>query len=207
MIFSRLRFLVRPRKELTPVIGSHVSVSCVAESDLNPTVTWLKDGKPPLPVDSSMLQNNTLVIPSVKNTHAGSNTCRASNALTTIESSVEIKTPLIPSCSVIRKYISSSSGNYIIDPDGEGGLAPFTVYCDMRDKNGVGVTVISHDSESRTLVVNTRGVFTTQEQACLSWPNLLTSLHTVNSSSNMNAITLCFSTTPMAGGYHVIRLR
>ena len=32
---------------------------------------------------------------------------------------------------------------------GEGGLAPFTVYYDMSDKNGVGVTVISHDSESR----------------------------------------------------------
>ena len=44
------------------------------------------------------------------------------------------------------------SGNYVIDPDGAGGLAPFTVYCDMSDKNGVGVTVISHDSESRTHV-------------------------------------------------------
>ena len=47
---------------------------------------------------------------------------------------------------------TASSGNYDIDPDGEGGLVPFTVYCDMTDKNGVGVTVISHDSESRTHV-------------------------------------------------------
>ena len=54
------------------------------------------------------------------------------------------------SCSEIRKYVSSVSGNYVIDPDGEGGLAPFTVYCDMSDKNGVGMTVISHDSERRT---------------------------------------------------------
>ena len=53
---------------------------------------------------------------------------------------------------MIRKYGSSVSGNYVIDPDGAGGLAPFTVYCDMSDKNGVGVTVISHDSESRTHV-------------------------------------------------------
>ena len=44
------------------------------------------------------------------------------------------------------------NGNYVIDPDGTGGLAPFTVYCDMSDKNGVGVTVISHDSETRTFV-------------------------------------------------------
>ena len=55
------------------------------------------------------------------------------------------------SCSEIRKSVSSS-GNYVIDPDGLGRLAPFTVYCDMSDKNGVGVTVISHDSESRTKV-------------------------------------------------------
>ena len=40
----------------------------------------------------------------------------------------------------------------MIDPDGEGGLAPFSVYCDMTDRKGVGVTVISHNSESRTLV-------------------------------------------------------
>ena len=31
-------------------------------------------------------------------------------------------------------------------------VAPFTVFCDMSDKAGVGVTVISHDSETRTLV-------------------------------------------------------
>jgi len=53
---------------------------------------------------------------------------------------------------VIRKYLSAVSGNYTIDPDGPGGLAPFTAYCDMGDKNGVGMTVISHDSESRTRV-------------------------------------------------------
>ena len=40
----------------------------------------------------------------------------------------------------------------MIDPDGEGSLAPFTIYCDMNDESGVGVTVISHDSERRTLV-------------------------------------------------------
>ena len=41
------------------------------------------------------------------------------------------------------------SGPYAIDPDGEGGGKPFTVYCDMTDKNKVGVTGISHDSENR----------------------------------------------------------
>ena len=57
------------------------------------------------------------------------------------------------SCSDLKKaHPTATSGYYIIDPDGEGDLEPFSVYCDMTVKNGVGVTVISHDSESRTLV-------------------------------------------------------
>ena len=56
------------------------------------------------------------------------------------------------SCSEIRRNGGIVSKNYVVDPDGAGGLAPFTVYCDMTGKNGVGVTVISHDSESRILV-------------------------------------------------------
>ena len=65
---------------------------------------------------------------------------------------MKIKSSVAFSCSVIRRYFSGVSRNYVIDPDGEGGLAPFTVHCDMADKNGAGVTVISHDSESRTKV-------------------------------------------------------
>ena len=57
------------------------------------------------------------------------------------------------SCSYLKKSDpTAKSGDYITDPDGKGGQATFSVYCDMSDKNGVGVTVISHDSESRTLV-------------------------------------------------------
>ena len=152
VIFSPLRFMVRPPKQLTAVIGFPVRIPCVAESDLRTSVTWMKDGKPSLPVESNILQNNTLVISSFKKSHEGSYTCKATNALSTVEASVEVKSTESLSCSVIRKYVSSSSGNYVIDPDGAGGLAPFSVYCDMSDKNGVGVTVISHDSESRTLV-------------------------------------------------------
>ena len=56
-------------------------------------------------------------------------------------------------CSDIKSHSSQAvSGSYVIDPDGEGGHQPFTVYCDMTDKNGVGVTVVSHDSEDRMLV-------------------------------------------------------
>ena len=38
----------------------------------------------------------------------------------------------------------------MIDSDSKGELLPHKVMCNMTDKNGVGVTVISHDSENRT---------------------------------------------------------
>ena len=152
MVFSLLRFRVRPPAQVTAVTGNPVHLPCVAESSLKPTVTWMKDGKPSLSVASNILQNNTLVISSVKKSHEGSYTCKATNVLSSIQASVQVKCKSPFSCCVMRKYVSSSSGNYVIDPDGAGGLVHFTVFCDMSDKNGVGVTVISHDSESRTLV-------------------------------------------------------
>ena len=153
MLFSPLRFKVRPPQEVTPAIGSTVRLPCVAESDLRTTITWTIDGKSSLSANSHVLQNGTLVIQNIKQSHQGSYTCSATNSLTTIEVKVKIKNAgPAASCSVIRKYVSSVSGNYVIDPGGKGGLAPFTVFCDMTDKSGVGVTVISHNSESRTYV-------------------------------------------------------
>ena len=151
-VFPPLRFKVRLPQEVTPsMLGSSVQLPCVAESDLRTTLTWTKDGKSSLPAESSVLHNGTLLIQNIKKSHEGSYSCKATNALSTIEAKVKINSPVIAtSCSVIRKYVSSVSGSYVIDPDGAGGLAPFTVYCDMSDKNGVGMTIISHDSESRT---------------------------------------------------------
>ena len=151
VIFSRLRFKVRPPAQLTAVIGYPVRLPCVAESDMRTTVMWLKGESLSLPAGYSILQNNTLIFSSVKKSHEGTYTCKVINAVAAIEAKIDVKVT-VPSCSVIRKYVSSSSGNYVIDPDGAGGLGPFTVYCNMSDKNGVGVTVISHDSENRTLV-------------------------------------------------------
>ncbi|XP_022779551.1 neurexin-4-like [Stylophora pistillata] len=150
-VFSRLRFKARPPKEMTPRAGSTVHLPCVVESDLKTTISWTKQGESSLPTRSNVLQNETLVIKNVRKLHEGSYTCRASNVLTVIETKVKINNPInVSSCSMIQKYVSTTSGNYVIDTDGEGPLAPFTAYCDMSDKNRVGVTVISHDSESRT---------------------------------------------------------
>ena len=152
-MYTRLRFKVHPPKEVTPnKFGSTVRLPCVAESDLRTTINWTKDGKSSLPANSNVLWTGTLTLPNIKKSHEGYYTCRATNALITVEAKVKINSPIGTSCSVIRKYVSSVSGNYVIDPDGTGGLAPFTVHCDMSDKNGVGVTVISHNSESRRYV-------------------------------------------------------
>ncbi|XP_068726887.1 uncharacterized protein [Montipora capricornis] len=154
-VFYRLRFKVRPPKDVTPAIGYSVHLPCVAESDMKTIITWTKDAKRSLPLNSNVLLNGTLILQNVKKSHQGTYTCRVTNSLTrtAIEANVKLNTPVDEkSCSVIRKYVTILSGNYAIDPDGPGGLEPFTVYCDMTDKNGVGVTVISHDSERRTYV-------------------------------------------------------
>ena len=152
IIFSPLRFKVRPPQEVT-WFGSTLRLPCVAESDLRSRIAWIRDGKFSLPGEFFVLQNGTLVIKNIKKSHQGYYSCRATNAVKTIEAKVKINSPVTAaSCSEIRKYVHSGSGNYVIDPDGKGGLAPFSVYCDMSEKKGVGVTVISHDSESRTFV-------------------------------------------------------
>ena len=152
IVCSALRFTVLPPQQVTPYTGSTLRLPCGAESELSTTITWLKNGVGVLPANTNVLQSGTLVIENIKNSPEGSYTCPASNALATIEAKVKINAPIPASCSEVKKYISSVSGNYVIDPDGEGGLAPFTVFCDMTDKSGVGVTVISHDGESRTRV-------------------------------------------------------
>ncbi|XP_020623382.1 peroxidasin homolog [Orbicella faveolata] len=60
VIFSRLRFKIRPPQEVTPVIGYSIHLPCMAESDLKPTMAWTKDGKSSLPVESNFLPNGTL---------------------------------------------------------------------------------------------------------------------------------------------------
>ena len=57
------------------------------------------------------------------------------------------------SCSdLLKRRPSTTSGWYYIYPLGFISSQSVRVYCDMTSKNGVGVTVIGHNSESRTLV-------------------------------------------------------
>ena len=57
------------------------------------------------------------------------------------------------SCSALLiKHPSTHSGMYYINPHGLSSSPLVQVHCDMTSKNGVGLTVIGHDSGSRTLV-------------------------------------------------------
>ena len=51
------------------------------------------------------------------------------------------------SCYEIFKSGISTPGDYMIDPDGEGGLAPFKVTCPMR-KGWEGLTEVHHSDEA-----------------------------------------------------------
>ena len=60
--------------------------------------------------------------------------------------------PLRTCSELLNKHPSTKSGKYYMNPQGLGLSSLAQVYCDMTSKNGVGVTVIGHDSESRTFV-------------------------------------------------------
>ena len=60
--------------------------------------------------------------------------------------------PLKTCLELLNKHPSTKSGKYYMNPQGLGLSSLAQVYCDMTSKNGVGVTVIGHGSESRTFV-------------------------------------------------------
>ena len=153
-VIDRLKFTLTPPLKVAASEFSNLMLNCNVQGALE--ITWKRTNKY-LPRTHVIFPNGTLFLKKVTTSDAGSYTCVAKNYRRTIMASsiVEVRWR---SCSSIKSGRSgSSSGNYIIDPDGKGGVAPFSVYCDMSDKGGVGVTVISHDSESRTYLNNIPG--------------------------------------------------
>ena len=156
-VLDTLKFRIPPPQKLTVSASSKVVLHCAAQGALN--IFWKKSGQA-LPQNHIFYPNGTLLLSKVAPNEAGSYSCEARNFQRSIKATsvVEVIIPETKSCSRAKvKWPGASSGNYIIDPDGKGGVTPFSVFCDMDDKGGVGVTVISHDSESRTHVGNTNG--------------------------------------------------
>ena len=154
VVTDRLRIILSPPSKATTSESRNLFLDCAAQG--NTEITWRRTGKL-LPHNDVVYPNGTLLLRSVAANDAGTYSCVAKNALRSVKATSIIEV-ILKSCSSIKSGRSgSSSGNFIIDPDGKGGVTPFSVYCDMSDKGGVGVTVISHDSESRTHVGNIPG--------------------------------------------------
>ncbi|MBI1275513.1 hypothetical protein GC177_06035 [bacterium] len=73
------------------------------------------------------------------------------------------------SCKAARAAGNTTSGTYTIDPDGPGGNAPFSVYCDMTTSGGgwtvvwVGIGGQNKTSLSTTAAFNTAGATTVSQ--------------------------------------------
>ena len=152
-VIDRLKFTLTSPLKVVASEFNNLMLNCKVQGALE--ITWKRTNKY-LPRTHVIFPNGTLFLKKATTNDAGSYTCVAKNYQRKIKASSTLEVYNKPLCcsSIKSGRSGSSSGNYIIDPDGKGGVTPFSVYCDMSDKGGVGVTVISHDSESRTHVSN-----------------------------------------------------
>jgi len=63
------------------------------------------------------------------------------------------KLNIVRTCEEMARYGVDKSAFYLVDPDGLGGEEPILVFCQFG-QSGVASTLISHNSESETQVIN-----------------------------------------------------
>ncbi|PFX30192.1 Hemicentin-1 [Stylophora pistillata] len=152
-VYSSLKFAMKPPSNVTVKAYDSLILPCSVSSEVTPTILWMYDGTMSLPSGAAVDSLNSLTVSSASFYHSGTYTCKATNALSSVQSSVVVYVTDYPkTCTSVKTNISDVSGDYFIDPDGAPGEDPFPVYCNMTDKEGVGVTVVGHDSENRTQV-------------------------------------------------------
>ena len=149
-VFCSLIYITKPTWSVVLYVGQALKISCPASSGSEMMILWLYNGTTKLPQGALIETPDTLIIPSLSRDHGGNYSCVSGNALQ-FNTRVHVKYP--ETCSSVKANICDVSGDYVIDPDGEQGEAPFPVYCNMTDKGGVGVTAFSHNSEDRTHVM------------------------------------------------------
>ena len=146
--FLVLELVFRAPPFVTFAERASIQLDCKTSPDTN--VTWSRKGRY-LPKQHLIFLNGSLVIQNASSSYSGTYICATksdSRSLQLQESLVIIGNL---SCSHIKAgYPFLTSGNYTIDPDGEGGEEPFEVYCDMKDNDGL--TEVSHDIEERSPV-------------------------------------------------------
>ena len=163
-VYTTLKFTIRPPPNVTVKADEFLTLSCSASSDLQPTVSWKYNGSFSLPRGAAIDASNNVIVLSANFTHGGSYTCSANNALNSLEANVIVYVKYPETCSRVKANISDISGYYLIDPDGVHGEPLFEAYCNMTDRGGVGVTVVSHDSENRTHVIGYEAIGSYQRQ-------------------------------------------
>ena len=145
-VVPKVEFKVTPPPQIEAVGGNRIQLDC--QGTRLSKVTWQRQGGN-LPTGHLLHLNGTLVLQNVSDSHSGLYTCKVSTLFRSVNSTTRVKV-YFQSCSHLKSsFPSKISGDYLIDPGGEGNREAFVAYCDMMDKNRVGVTVISHNKEKR----------------------------------------------------------
>ena len=149
-IKKKLSFLFKTANTLETLTLDYIRIYCLYENGVQPiNVTWLKDNKKVQSGVRLFKENQVLSISSIDKDDAGSYKCIVQSKYSTLLHETRVFVAIPKTCNDIRRLGRRQSKFYTIYPlNGR----PAVVYCDMTSKSYKGVTVISHDSESRTPV-------------------------------------------------------